>query len=228
MLVIAHRGGRGPERENSIAAIRRAATVGADMVECDVRATGDARLILMHDRVVSGRPVELTELEALTAGLGYRPDLLEEVVSALPPNLSLDVEIKEPGYEAAALEILAGLEPERLLITSFEMEVLRELRRISASVRLGLIVPAREPLSLALRRAADCRAEHLVLHHRRVKSRALAAATAAGLTVFAWTVNSRHQLRRFLQEPRLSGVVTDAVELAVSLRRELAEASRHN
>jgi glycerophosphoryl diester phosphodiesterase len=217
-LVVAHRGGRGPDRENSIAAFARAGKLGADMIECDVRATLEGALVLLHDGKVAGRRVESTRLVELAAQLGFRPDLLEEAVASLPAGLFLDVEVKQTGCERSVLEAVSGLAPERLLLTSFEPEVLNRLRRLSSTARLGLIVPVGGPLDKAVACARACGASHLVLHHRRVGPEALAAAGRAGLTVFVWTVNARRELLCHFQEPRVRGVVTDEVELAVSLR----------
>lgn len=49
ILVAAHRGDHLQLPENSLAALRSAAEVGADFVEVDVRDTSDGFLVLMHD-----------------------------------------------------------------------------------------------------------------------------------------------------------------------------------
>ena len=49
MHVIAHRGASRAERENTVAAFRRAAEMGADAVELDVRRTADGVLVVHHD-----------------------------------------------------------------------------------------------------------------------------------------------------------------------------------
>ena len=49
-LVIAHRTCPEHRAENSIAGIRLADELGADMVELDTRGTRDLQAILMHDR----------------------------------------------------------------------------------------------------------------------------------------------------------------------------------
>jgi glycerophosphoryl diester phosphodiesterase len=52
IAVIAHRGEHVHHPENSIAAIRSAADLGADYAELDVRTTQDGKLVLMHDSSV--------------------------------------------------------------------------------------------------------------------------------------------------------------------------------
>jgi glycerophosphoryl diester phosphodiesterase len=74
--VVAHRGATAEAAEHTLAAYRRAAAVGADAVECDVRMTRDGVLVCVHDRRVSstsnGRGVvsalHLAELEQFQFG----------------------------------------------------------------------------------------------------------------------------------------------------------------
>ncbi len=74
--VVAHRGATAEAPEHTLAAYRRAATVGADAVECDVRLTRDGVLVCVHDRQIkrisNGRGVvsalHLGELEQFQFG----------------------------------------------------------------------------------------------------------------------------------------------------------------
>lgn len=73
-LVVAHRGGLAHAPENSLAAIREAASRGADAVELDVRVDG-GHLICAHDPGQAGpRAREAVEL-ALSLGLRVELDL---------------------------------------------------------------------------------------------------------------------------------------------------------
>jgi glycerophosphoryl diester phosphodiesterase len=49
LLVIAHRGARAFAPENTLDAFRKAAQLGADMIELDVQLTADNQLIVVHD-----------------------------------------------------------------------------------------------------------------------------------------------------------------------------------
>ena len=74
--VVAHRGGTTEAPEHTLAAYRRAAEIGADAVECDVRMTRDGVLVCVHDRQIAhtsnGRGVvsalHLAELERFQFG----------------------------------------------------------------------------------------------------------------------------------------------------------------
>ncbi len=49
VFVVAHRGDWRNAPENSVSAIKKAADMGADMVEIDIQRTKDSVFILMHD-----------------------------------------------------------------------------------------------------------------------------------------------------------------------------------
>ena len=51
--VVGHRGAPAEAPEHTLTAYRRAAAIGADAVECDVRLTRDGVLVCVHDRQIS-------------------------------------------------------------------------------------------------------------------------------------------------------------------------------
>ena len=72
----AHRGASGHAPENTLAALKLAIALGADMAEIDVQQSADGQLVLFHDETLertstgTGPLVDrtLTELRALDAG----------------------------------------------------------------------------------------------------------------------------------------------------------------
>ncbi len=72
-MVTAHRGYKITHPENSLAAIRDAAAVGAEFAEVDVRDTADEALVLMHD----------SDVTRTTDGAGNVSDLTLEAIRAL-------------------------------------------------------------------------------------------------------------------------------------------------
>jgi glycerophosphoryl diester phosphodiesterase len=67
VLVAAHRGAWHRAPENSLAAIDDAIGLGVDIVECDVRATRDGVLVLMHDDTAD----RMTTARGAIAGLDW-------------------------------------------------------------------------------------------------------------------------------------------------------------
>ncbi len=153
-LVIAHRGGSGLWPENTLYAFERAAAMGVDVIELDVRATADGALVVMHDATVdrttggSGRVGEMTlgELKRLDAGYRWSPDggstfplrgggvtvpTLEEVFAALP-RMRFVIEPKQgtPAPVKALCRVIdEHATAERVVVGSFSQEILDEFRR---------------------------------------------------------------------------------------------------
>jgi hypothetical protein len=102
--IIAHRTCPADEAENSLAGIHKAADLGADGVEIDLRMSLDQRPFLMHDdtmrRTTGWRlPLELTPsflVRRQRLPNGERVPSLGEAFEALPAGLVLAVDVKTP------------------------------------------------------------------------------------------------------------------------------------
>jgi glycerophosphoryl diester phosphodiesterase len=212
-LVLAHRGASARAPENTLAAFALAFDLGADGVELDVRRTADDVLVVRHGAFGA------RTYAALCAGIpdALRPPTLGEVVDLVRGQGVLDVELKEPGLEEAALAALAGLPAGDVMITSFLPDVLDRLRALAASVRLGLLVRARRPAPLeAFGRSAG--ASFLAPSRRLCTRGLLDGAAALGVDVAVWTVNDEHLLAGFLAHEAVVAVVTDVPDVAVRVR----------
>jgi glycerophosphoryl diester phosphodiesterase len=101
-LVIAHRTCPHHAAENSLEGIARAAALGADAVEIDVRLTRDARPILMHDRTLrrtAGHPAPVwalaqNDIRRLRLANEERVPTFGLALDALPPGLRLAIHVK--------------------------------------------------------------------------------------------------------------------------------------
>jgi glycerophosphoryl diester phosphodiesterase len=219
--VIAHRGGpaAGVE-ENSLAAFAAAHAAGAEMVELDVRRSGDGRLVVAHDAGLARLAVRRTSLAALRSASGLELPELADVVDFTSDRIGLDVELKELGYED---EVLAALEPARkgaapLIVTSFFVRVLRRVRASEPEVDTGLLV--RTAAARLPRRLATSGARFLLPPVSALRRGVLDAAARAGVPAIPWTVNAPADLRHALGHPAVAGVITDVPELAVRTRSE--------
>ncbi|AXF55531.1 glycerophosphodiester phosphodiesterase family protein [Salicibibacter kimchii] len=106
---IAHRGYSREAPENTFAAFRRAIEKGASGIELDVHVSKDGELVVMHDddvsRTTNGkglvRDMTASELKRLDAGSwfgepyrGEEVPFLEEVLHFVPPEVLINIEIK--------------------------------------------------------------------------------------------------------------------------------------
>ena len=101
-LVVAHRTCAGHAPENSLDGIARAAALGADAVELDVRLTRDAKPILMHDRTLrraTGTPAPVwalsqNEVRRLRLSNDERVPTFGLALEALPTGLRMAIHVK--------------------------------------------------------------------------------------------------------------------------------------
>ena len=161
-LVIAHRGGAALRPENTLLAFRHALALGADVLELDVRATADGRLVVLHDPTVDRTTDGGGAVAALTLGAVRRLDAghrfttdggrtfpyrgrgvtvptLDELLTALP-EARLSIEIKPPAAPLA-VPVCAALRTaraaDRATVASFDSIGLEHFRAVCPEVATG-------------------------------------------------------------------------------------------
>ncbi len=195
MQIFAHRGASLEAPENSFAAFELALELGVAGIELDVRLAADGLPVILHDERLdrttsgSGFVSEHTsdQVRALDAGDRRGVPSLGEVVELISGRVCLDVELKAPGTESATLNALAPLGHDRWVISSFDWDLLRNIRRMSPAAVLW-------PLSAALTKEALDVAEELgapllALHHLAIDANSAAVLRSRNLGFMAWTVN---------------------------------------
>lgn len=166
---IAHRGGSGLWPENTLYAFEKAADLGVDMLEMDLRATTDGIIVVMHDAAVdrttngTGRVdgMTLAEIRKLDAGYSFEDasgqfpfrgqgitvPTFADVLSRLP-SARLNVEMKDfsPVLAADLCRLLKENQAgDRVLVASFDHDVMLAFRQsclsvaTSATFREGMI-----------------------------------------------------------------------------------------
>ncbi|MFG2761268.1 glycerophosphodiester phosphodiesterase [Streptomyces wuyuanensis] len=216
-LTIGHRGVMGVEPENTLRSFVRAERAGMDAIELDLHLSKDGALVVMHDadvdRTTDGTgPIAektLAELRELDAGQGERIPVFEEVLDAV--SAPLQVEIKD----AAAARVLADVIVkrdlvERIEVTSFQDDAVREITALVPGVRTGLI--ASRWGSDIVERAQAVGAPTLALNIRRLTLETVERAHDAGLRVIGWVVNTQDHLR-LVRALELDGATTDFPEI---------------
>lgn len=189
MELIAHRGCGAVNPENTVRAARDTAE-RLPAVEVDVRRCASGELVCVHDATVdrvtdgSGRVADhtLAELRTLDVqGSGERIPTLEEIVSAVPNAVGLQVELKECGLGD---DVLARLETvPNVRLSSFETAALREVQ--DGGVPTGYLFEGTPDENVGLARDLGCSNVHP--HWRTcAETNVVERARAAGLDVYAW------------------------------------------
>lgn len=144
VIVIAHRGAHHEAPENSLAAIRKAAELGCDYVELDVRTTRDNQLVLMHDGTVDrttngeGRVADktLAEIRELSFGTDWpseRVPTFDEALEACQGKLKVYIDHKD----ASPADVLVAVEKHKMLkevVVYGSVEELREYKSLNPAV----------------------------------------------------------------------------------------------
>ncbi len=201
-LVYAHRGDSAGYPENTLLAFRKAMESGAYGVELDLHATSDGIVVVIHDRSLERTTTghgfvdehTLATVRELDAGAGQRVPAFTEVLDLVGDRLHFDLEVKQPGIEAAVLGVLAAYPSVRWAISSFDWDTLRRLRKLAPAAELW-------PLAMHVNETLLEVADSLTSPCVAVDAGAYTAASAkviseAGLAAMVWTVNDPHEALR--------------------------------
>jgi glycerophosphoryl diester phosphodiesterase len=224
-IVIAHRGASGVEFENSRAAFRAAARLGADGVELDVHGARDGTLVVHHDPRIDGHPIALLgveELAQLRLANGESPPTLADALATIGPRLRVFVEVKalDPSLDESFFRALdQGPNPSGYAVHSFDRDVIRRLGALRPRIPRGVLSdthPA-EPLRLLEETGATV----LWQEAGSLDAALVAVVHATSREVFAWTVNEPSDIERALALG-VDGICTnfpDRARQAIAARR---------
>lgn len=233
-MIIGHRGARGlVEHENTIASFEKAVSLGVEMIEFDLRRTGDGQIVCFHDPEIQGQALaqmSYEELLALTREQGYEAPLLADILQHFQGRVRFDIELKETGYEVLVLEeTLRHVSRADFVMKSFYDCTVLAIKRADASVQAGLLVGVDGPRFSKERvqelfpglRAARCRADFVSPHQQLVRLGFVKRMHALGLPVYVWTVNEPAVMER-LMGLGADAIITDRPDLAMALRKRRA------
>ena len=209
-LILAHRGAWQAAPQNSPAAVAAAIALGVDGVEIDVRRTADGRLVVVHDpRLGVHRLNRLTHEEIKARMAPGQAPLLADLLGLAAGRLLVDVELKEGGYVAEALDTVSSALPDgAYLITSFHSAVLGEVRQLAPEIRTGLLLGPARPRNLE-RSWARADADVLLPHHGLVRAGLIQWAAERNIPAWVWTVNDPGTVAKLASDPRIHALITD-------------------
>lgn len=232
VAVIAHRGASAYAAEHTVAAYDLALSLGADVLEIDVRATADGHLVALHDKTLARTAadaravsaVTLRELRALAPEV--RPLTLDAILGRYGASAGylLDLKDPRPPMESAVARLVArhGLR-DAVQVQSFDRFSTRRARRADERVRIAqLYRPGVQSVRIVgdLRRVAGF-ACTIGPPAEAVDAPLVAAAHAAGLRVQPYTVNDAAEMERLL-DLGVDGLITDRPDDACAARSATA------
>jgi glycerophosphoryl diester phosphodiesterase len=200
-LLLGHRGARGEKSipENTFASFDLALAAGCDGFEFDVRLSADRQAVICHDAETRGLNVAETSIEKLAL-----PRLVE-VLTRYQETAFLDIELKVPGAEMLAVDLLKKFPPARgFVVSSFLPEVLQGVYRSDPALPLGLICETRAQIE----RWPQLPVEYVIPHHALARRSLISEIKGAGKKIFVWTVNLPADIKRFAKWG-VDGIISD-------------------
>ena len=142
---IGHRGASGHERENTLAAFRKAAELGAEMWELDTQMTADGVVVISHDdhlERVFAKDLYISQM-SFAELRGIVPDVpsFEEVAElGRATGCGLYVELKRPGTGPVCWQHLKEMNQRFACLGSFDVQQVRELREMGCDFPLSVLI----------------------------------------------------------------------------------------
>jgi len=239
---VAHRGASYLAPENTLIAYRIAISAGATGAECDVYVTTDGVPIISHDkstkRTMGGADKDITtlslaEIRKLDAGAWKGKQFKGEPVPTLAEYLELlkgstchpVVEVKQPGIEKTVLDVIRKQEMiDVTTIIAFSQDVVKEIRKQEPNISVAFLYSENLKDKGTAEENADRLAEFLLdrckeldtkildLNHGILSEKLIKKLQAAGIHVWAWTVNDAGRMNRLL-DWGVESITTDRPEL---------------
>ncbi|MBI4739089.1 hypothetical protein HY772_06025 [Candidatus Woesearchaeota archaeon] len=149
ILVVGHRGCAGLEPENTIRGFKRAAKLGCDAIEMDIRLTKDGVPVIMHDttldRTTNGKgwlaEKTLAQLKNVRCADGKPVPTLQDVIDAVGDKTFLVLELKDEGTAQPVLETLKqNCVSRNVELSSFWHRELLLAKKLDPKISTGVII----------------------------------------------------------------------------------------
>jgi glycerophosphoryl diester phosphodiesterase len=226
VFIIGHRGASGHAPENTLAAFKKAVSLGATFIETDLQLSRDARFVAMHDetldRTTNGQgkvhDQTLVALRRLDAGswfgseyTGERIPTIEEILEFSKKNdVVFYLELKPSGSWGGEHALIGALresgEVARVMVISFDPGILASLRKIEPTLMTGVLYDGQ--LADLYKSALDAGARQLAVRGDLVTPAMIEQAHKRDLQVVCWTVNHPAHIRMLIAAG-VDGIMSD-------------------
>ena len=214
-LVIAHRGASSYAPENTLAAFDLALQLGVKHLECDVHASRDGQIVIIHDDTVdrttngTGRVTDYTlaELQKLDAGswfgeqfAGEHIPTCEDILARYKGRAHFHIEIKGRTAHLAVWTvdlIRRHAMTDQVTITSFQIAPLQETRAYAPELPTGWLVPEASDAIIAQAQALGI--TQLCPRAPTITPALVQRLQTAGFVVRAWGVATEELMRQVVE-----------------------------
>ncbi len=222
-LVIGHRGAMGHETENTLASIQKAMDLGVDAIEIDVFKISSGETVVFHDDTVDaltngvGKVEEynIYDLKKLVLDGGHQIPMLQEVLKLIDNKVRLNIELKGANTADKVNHITSyyikerGWSPENFIISSFNWDELREMRKINTTIAIAVLTEG-DPLE-AISIAKELNAEAINPNFEKLNLEVANGIRDAGFKIYTWTVNEPNDIN-LAKRWAVDGIITNYPE----------------
>ena len=227
--VIAHRGFSGAAPENTLAAVRAAIEIKADMVEIDITLTSDGHIVVIHDETLdrttdgSGEILQFTlaELQELDAGSWFDPSFtgepiptLDQVLDDVEGRILLNVEIKSEAVSRGVVNKVAAAIREHgmidgVVVSSFSPTALQQMHAEAPEIRTAVLYntsfhKGRDAVEISTELGATV----FNIKRQRLTKKMLRRCRAHDIPVGVYTVNDPRRMRHLVKKG-INAIFTD-------------------
>ncbi|MFN2231162.1 MAG: glycerophosphodiester phosphodiesterase [Anaerolineae bacterium] len=226
-LRVGHRGARAHAPDNTLVGFRKAAELGADMVELDVQRTADGQLAVVHDAALrdgQGRlwPVQrstMAQLRQIDLGDGQRvPSLSEALQVCADEQLGAYIEVKDGAVVPDMVRVLRDDGWfDRCLIGSFRPDWLAEVKALAPETTTSVLFGSIHVDPVALAKSVDATYVHpcwerLAHPSEQLTPDWIARVRSAGLGIVIWHEERPDEIAALCQLG-VDAICSDAPEL---------------
>lgn len=208
-LIIGHRGAMGHETENTLPSIQKALDLGVDMIEIDVFKVRSGEIVVFHDETLerlanAGGKIEeyyIGELNQVILDGGHRIPQLQEVLKLIDNKVALNIELKGANTADRVNFIMdyyvreRGWEWKNVVISSFNWDELREMRKKNPDVAIAVLTEDDDPTK-AIPVAKELNAVAINPWFKTLTADHVKTIHDAGYKVYTYTVNEPDDIQR--------------------------------
>jgi len=222
---MAHRGASKVELENTTMAFKRAAQMGANAVELDVRRCATGELIVHHDAKLSdGRKIIVTNKVDLPSHIPTLDEALD-ACGSMWVNIEIKNDPSEPDFdptEQITVDVVEFLKQrgsiERWLISSFRRETVDAVRKILPQLKTAWLVMTIDnaELEIVAKQMAD--QGHYAIHPwvKSLSEQLVIVFHKHGLKVNTWTCDNPLRMQELI-DWRVDGICTNVPDTALAV-----------
>jgi glycerophosphoryl diester phosphodiesterase len=222
-LVIGHRGAMGHETENTLASIEKAMELGVDMIEIDVFKIKSGEIVVFHDetvdRLTNGpgkiEDYNIINLKKLIVDGGHQIPTLQDVLKLIDNKVALNIELKGADTADKVNFIMdyyikdRNWTAENFLISSFNWEELREMRKFNPDVAIAILTEENPVDAISI--AKELNAVAINPYFKNLDVEVANEIQNAGFKIYTWTVNEQEDIRA-MKRLGVDGIITNFPE----------------